>query len=116
MYGMSDVAGLMVLEKQRSSFLGGGMTQSKEYSDKMAEEMDNFIKTTLSERYAAVKSRLEEYRGAIEKIVELLYAKENITGDQVRQIIEEFEIENNIETKLEPRKEIPMSSKITIDE
>ncbi len=116
MYGMSDVAGLMVLEKQRSSFLGGGMTQAKEYSDKMAEEMDNFIKTTLSERYAAVKTRLEEYSDAIEKIVELLYAKENITGDQVREIIEAFEIENNIETKLEPRKEIPVSSKITIDE
>ncbi|MBD3799154.1 ATP-dependent zinc metalloprotease FtsH [Sulfuricurvum sp.] len=116
MYGMSDVAGLMVLEKQRSSFLGGGMTQAKEYSDKMAEEMDNFIKSTLSERYLAVKNRLEEYRDAIEKIVELLYAKENITGEQVREIIEAFEIENNIETKLEPRKEIPSTPKITIDE
>lgn len=105
MYGMSDVAGLMVLEKQRSSFLGGGMTQSREYSDKMAEEMDAFIKNSLTERYNVVKARLEEYRGAIEKIVELLYEKENITGDQVREIIEAFEIENGIETKLEPRKE-----------
>lgn len=116
MYGMSDVAGLMVLEKQRSSFLGGGMTQAKEYSEKMAEEMDNFIKSTLAERYIAVKTRLEEYRDAIEKIVELLYAKENISGDQVREIIEVFEIENNIETKLEPRKETSSSKKIVIDE
>ncbi len=116
MYGMSDVAGLMVLERQRSSFLGGGMTQAKEYSEKMAEEMDHFIKSTLTERYNIVKNRLEEYRGAIEKIVELLYAKENITGDQVREIIEAFEIENNIETKLEPKKEIPQSSKVVIDE
>jgi cell division protease FtsH len=116
MYGMSDVAGLMVLEKQRSSFLGGGMTQAKEYSEKMAEEMDNFIKSTLAERYLAVKSRLEEYRDAIEKIVELLYAKENISGDQVREIIEAFEVEHNIETKLEARKETPSSKKIVIDE
>ncbi|OHD82448.1 MAG: cell division protein FtsH [Sulfuricurvum sp. RIFCSPHIGHO2_02_FULL_43_9] len=116
MYGMSDVAGLMVLERQRSTFLGGGMTQAKEYSDKMAEEMDNFIKTTLAERYIAVKNRLEEYHDAIEKIVELLYAKENISGDQVRAIIETFEIEHNVETKLEPRKEIPSSKKIVIDE
>lgn len=116
MYGMSDVAGLMVLERQRSTFLGGGMTQAKEYSDKMAEEMDNFIKTTLAERYIAVKNRLEEYRDAIEKIVELLYAKENITGDQVRAIIEAYETEHNIETKLEPRKETPSSKKIVIDE
>jgi len=116
MYGMSDVAGLMVLERQRSTFLGGGMTQAKEYSDKMAEKMDEFIKTTLAERYLLVKERLEEYREAIEKIVELLYAKENISGDQVREIIEAYEHENNIETKVEPRKETPSSKKIVIDE
>lgn len=104
MYGMSDVAGLMVLEKQRSTFLGGGMTQAKEYSEKMAEEMDQFIKNTLQERYIEVKIRLEEYRDAIEKMVELLYAKENISGDQVRDIIEKYELENNIETKLSPKK------------
>lgn len=116
MYGMSDVAGLMVLEKQRSTFLGGGMTQGREYSDKMAEDMDTFIKQSLEERYVEVKKRLEEYRDAIEKIVELLYAKENISGDQVREIIEAYEVEHNIETKLEPRKETPSSKKIVIDE
>lgn len=116
MYGMSDVAGLMVLEKQRSTFLGGGMTQAREYSDKMAEDMDAFIKQSLQERYAEVKKRLEEYRDAVEKIVELLYAKENISGDQVREIIEAYEVENNLETKLEPRHEIPSSKKIVIDE
>lgn len=104
MYGMSDVAGLMVLERQRSTFLGGGMAQAKEYSERMAEEMDQFIKNSLNDRYAAVKVRLEEYRDAIEKIVELLYAKENISGDQVREIIEAYETEHGMETKLEPRK------------
>lgn len=104
MYGMSDVAGLMVLERQRSSFLGGGMGQAKEYSERMSEEMDQFIKNSLNERYAAVKTRLEEYRDAIEKIVELLYSKENITGEQVREIIAAYESEKGIETKLEARK------------
>lgn len=116
MYGMSDVAGLMVLEKQRNTFLGGGMSQGREYSDKMAEDMDTFIKRSLQEHYMEVKGRLEEYRDAIERIVELLYSKENISGDQVREIIEAFEIEKNIETKLEPRKETPSSKKIVIDE
>ena len=103
-YGMSDVAGLMVLEKQRSSFLGGGMAQPREYSEKMAEDMDTFIKVSLNEHYISVKARLEEYRDAIEKMVELLYEHENITGDQVREIIQKFETDNEIETKLEPRK------------
>ncbi len=100
-YGMSDIAGLMVLEKQRQSFLGGGMGQAREYSEKMAEDMDQYIKVTLEERYNAVVSRLEEYRGAIEKMVEELYKTENITGDVVRDIIISFEKENGIESKVE---------------
>ena len=103
-YGMSDVAGLMVLEKQRNSFLGGGIQSTREYSEKMAEEMDAFIKNSLDEHYQTVKARLEEYRDAIEDMVALLFEKENISGKQVRDIIEAFEKANGIETKLEPLK------------
>ena len=99
-YGMSDVAGLMVLEKSRQSFLGGGQQATREYSDKMAQDMDEFIKSSLQERYEAVLARLEEYRGAIEGMVALLYEKENIEGDEVRDIIINFEKENNIESKV----------------
>jgi cell division protease FtsH len=101
-YGMSDVAGLMVLEKQRSTFLGGGIQQAREYSEQMAQDMDAYIKLTLAEHYVKVKARLEEYRDAIENMVTLLYEKENITGSQVREIIEAFEKENGLESKLQP--------------
>ena len=99
-YGMSDIAGLMVLEKSRQSFLGGAQQASREYSEKMAEEMDTFIKTSLQEHYEEVVLRLEEYRGAIENMVALLYKKENITGDEVQEIIIDFEKENNIKSKV----------------
>ncbi|MBN2815858.1 MAG: ATP-dependent zinc metalloprotease FtsH [Campylobacterales bacterium] len=99
-YGMSDIAGLMVLEKSRHSFLGGGQQATREYSDKMAQDMDDFIKVTLQEHYESVVARLEEYKDAIEGMVELLYKKENITGDEVRELIIAFEKENNIESKV----------------
>ena len=99
-YGMSDVAGLMVLEKSRQSFLGAGGQAAKEYSEKMAEDIDTFIKTSLNDRYDAVLDRLEEYRDAIEDMVKLLYKKENITGEEVREIIVNFEKENNLESKV----------------
>lgn len=100
-YGMSDIAGLMVLEKSRQSFLGvAGQAPAREYSEKMAEEMDEYIKKTLDEHYQAVLNRLEEYRGAIENMVALLYKKENITGDEVREIIVNFEKENGIKSKV----------------
>lgn len=100
-YGMSEIAGLMVLEKSRQSFLsGGGQQATREYSERMAEEMDEYIKKSLDEHYQAVLNRLEEYRGAIEEMVALLYKKENITGDEVRKIIVNFEKENGIESKV----------------
>ena len=99
-YGMSDVAGLMVLEKSRQSFLGGGQQATREYSEKMAENMDEFIKTSLKDRYEAVIARLEEYKDAVEDMVALLYKKENITGEEVRDIIIDFEKENDIESKV----------------
>jgi cell division protease FtsH len=99
-YGMSDVAGLMVLEKSRQSFIGGPQQATREYSDKMAENMDDFIKSSLLERYNAVLARLEEYKDAIEGMVKLLYKKENITGEEVREIIINFEKENGIESKV----------------
>ncbi len=99
-YGMSDVAGLMVLEKSRHSFLGGYGQSSREYSNKMAEDMDEFIKSSLQERYKAVLERLEQYRDAVEEMVKLLYKKENINGEEVRDIIINFEKENNLVSKV----------------
>jgi len=104
-YGMSDVAGLMVLEKSRQSFIGGTQQSTREYSDKMAEASDDFIKSSLSEHYEIVVARLEEYKGAIENMVALLYKKENITGDEVREIIIDFEKKNDIESKVEETQE-----------
>jgi len=98
-YGMSDIAGLMVLEKQQSSFLNGG-TVSKGYSEKMAEDVDTHIKDLLNERYEIVKKRLEDYNGAIESIVKALYETENIEGKQVVEIIKAYEIENNMPSLL----------------
>jgi cell division protease FtsH len=100
-YGMSDVAGLMVLEKSRQSFLGAGQQSAREYGDKMAEGMDEFIKTSLAKHYDEVLVRLQEYKGAIEDMVALLYKKENITGEEVRDIIINFEEANGIDSKVE---------------
>ena len=98
-YGMSDVAGLMVLRKQQNQFLGGGLS-GPEYSDKMAQDQDNYIKVMLDERYKHVKNRLKEYSDAIEDMVEKLFEKETIEGSEVTKIIQEFEKEHGIESKI----------------
>ncbi|MBT0611768.1 ATP-dependent zinc metalloprotease FtsH [Campylobacter hyointestinalis] len=99
MYGMTDVAGLMVLEKQRNVFLNGGQTL-KDYSDDMAHKLDEYVKGFLEERFKEVVATLELYKGAIEKMVEALYEEETIEGSKVREIIKDYELENNIPTRL----------------
>ena len=98
-YGMTDVAGLMVLSRSQNSFLGGGAV-STDYSEKMAEEMDAYIKRTLNERYAYVKETLTAYKGAIEGMTKELLDAEVIEGTTVRKIIENFEQEHGMESRL----------------
>ncbi|NDJ27764.1 ATP-dependent zinc metalloprotease FtsH [Campylobacter sp. MIT 19-121] len=100
MYGMSEIAGLMVLEKQRNVFLNGGQT-IKDYSDKMAESLDDYVKKTLDERYKGVLETLSAYKGAIETMVSALYEEETIEGAKVREIIKNYELENDMPTRLQ---------------
>ncbi|RXJ99742.1 cell division protein FtsH [Arcobacter sp. CECT 8989] len=86
-YGMSDVAGLMVLEKRQNQFLGG-QTQ-KDFSDEMAKNLDDHVKTVLNERYEAVLQELRDHKEAIEQMTAELLDIEVISGERVREIIKE---------------------------
>lgn len=90
-YGMTDVAGLMVLEKQTNRFLGSGFGQTREYSEKTQEEIDSFVKEFLQQRYQHVKNILKKYSEVIEQMVKELYEKEVIEGSRVRELIAEFD-------------------------
>jgi len=98
-YGMSEVAGLMVLKRSENSFLGGGGVVT-DYSEKMAESIDNEIKKTLNERYAFVKKTLNDYHKAIENMAAVLLDVEVIEGTKVRQIIEDYETQNGLKSRL----------------
>ncbi len=97
-YGMSDVAGLMVMEKQTNKFLGGGFSQSKDYSEKLAQDLDEFVIKFLNERYTRVKNDLQKYKDAILDIVKKLQEVEVITGETVSKILLDFEKANGIES------------------
>lgn len=104
-YGMSEVAGLMVLAKQRNTFLGAG--SSAEYSEKMAENLDEYIKNMLNDRYEIVLKRLKEYSECIERIVVSLQKNETIDGEELREVIYAFEDEYSIKSE---RKRKPIES------
>ncbi len=84
-YGMSDIAGLMVLERRTNQFIGG-QTQ-KDFSDSMAKDLDNHIKNLLNERYDVVLQTLRDNSEAIEEMTEELLEIEVLSGQRVREII-----------------------------
>jgi cell division protease FtsH len=99
-YGMTDVAGLMVLETHAGgAFLSGGQV-IKDYSEKMAEAIDEAIKSFLDEHYQYVKDTLQLYHGAIEEMARVLLDVEVIEGSKVREIIEEYEKSKGMESRL----------------
>jgi cell division protease FtsH len=105
-YGMSDVAGLMVLEKNAGgAFLNGGQT-IKDYSEKTAEAIDEAVKALLAERYEHTKATLRDYAEAIEKMANVLLESEVIEGDKVREIIAAYEEEKGIPSRLAHGKKI----------
>ena len=89
-YGMSDVSGLMVLEKMTNRFLGA-FPGEKDYSEKTQEAVDEFIKEFLQKRYMIVKEKLKKYTPVIKRMVKELYEKEVIEGKFVRELIEAYE-------------------------
>lgn len=99
-YGMTDIVGLMVLEKPRNTFLNGGLSSAREFSDKTAEDVDSYIKGFLKERFDSVRNALQDYKGAIETMVKDLYDKETIDGERVREIIADYEKEQGIPSRL----------------
>lgn len=104
-YGMTEVSGLMVLEKPRNSFLNGGSRGNAEYSEKTSEKLDAFVQNTLQERFESVKQTLRDYRDAIETMVAELLNKEVIDGERVREIIREFEEKNSLPSRIVPVEE-----------
>jgi cell division protease FtsH len=99
-YGMSDVAGLMVLETSAGgAFLGGGQT-IKDYSEKTAEAIDKAVRNLLDERYEHTKATLREYAPAIEEMADVLLNVEVIEGEKVREIIAAYETAEGMESRL----------------
>ena len=99
-YGMSDVAGLMVLEtNQGGAFLNGGHVV-KDYSEKTAEAIDETVKNFLGERYEHVLDTLREYSEAIEDMAGVLLDSEVIEGEKVREIIDNFEKRHSMKSRL----------------
>ncbi len=86
-YGMSEL-GLMSYERPHNPFLKGDLWQSteKEYSEKVAAEIDEEVKRILDESHRRTTTILQERRALLEELAGLLLDREVVDRDEFHRL------------------------------
>ena len=81
-YGMSDKLGPRTFGKREELvFLGKEISEQRDYSDKVAEEIDAEIRAIIERAYNVAKDILTKNKDKLIQIAQLLIAKESIEGE-----------------------------------
>jgi cell division protease FtsH len=87
-WGMSERIGPVHFgSRHEEVFLGRDFLQMKEYSEQIAWEIDQEVKTLVTKAYERAKEILTSYRSVLEKIAKLLLERETISGEEIDQIL-----------------------------
>jgi cell division protease FtsH len=87
-WGMSDKLGMVQYgENNEYVFLGREMIRSKDYSERIAQEIDGEVKRIIDEGYARAKNIIDTNREKLEMIAQKLLEYETLDGEQVREIV-----------------------------
>ena len=89
-YGMSGRMGLMAYERPRNPFLTGDnwTPTEKEYSEKIAAEIDEEVKSILDETHEKTRKILEEKRETLDSIARLLMEKEVVDREEFKKLLQ----------------------------
>jgi cell division protease FtsH len=89
-YGMSDKLGPRTFGKREELvFLGREIHEQRNYSEKIAEEIDNEVKSLIQRAYDTAKKILSENKERLKLIAERLIAKETIEEDEFEALFKE---------------------------
>jgi cell division protease FtsH len=87
-WGMSDKLGMVQYgDNNEFVFLGREMVRSKDYSERIAQEIDGEVKKIIDEAYARAKNIIDTYRDKLEMIAQKLLEYETLDGPQVEEIV-----------------------------
>lgn len=87
-WGMSDKLGMIQYgENNEYVFLGREMTRGKDYSEKIAQDIDAEIKKIIDEQYQRSKNLIETHRNRLELLAHTLLEHETLDGSQVAEIV-----------------------------
>lgn len=91
-YGMSQVLGPIAYNSEsEEDFVGRDVFQSKNYSEKIAAEIDAEVKKIISDSYEKTEKILKENTDKLHKVAKTLFLKEKMGAEEFKQIMEEKE-------------------------
>lgn len=82
-YGMSDVIGPISYDEGGEVFIGRDFGHSKNYSEKVAADIDNEVKNILIGQFKATEELLKAHMPVLEAVTSKLLEKETINGDEL---------------------------------
>ena len=87
-WGMSDVIGPLTFgKKEEHIFLGKEMSQSRNFSEKVANEIDDEIKKVVTDNYIRAKGLLSDNMDMLHDLAKALLEKEVLDGEEIDDII-----------------------------
>ena len=88
-YGMSEKLGPITFgSTQEEVFLGKEMNTQRNYSEKIASQIDDEVKDIISRAYSFAERILKENVDKLHKIAEMLLEKEKVTAEEFNTVME----------------------------
>ncbi len=88
-YGFSERMGPVVYGSEPGeTFLGRDFTQGRGYSETIAAEIDSEIRDIVDEAFETARRTLSEHRDQLETVARELMAREKLSGEEFKQIME----------------------------
>jgi cell division protease FtsH len=97
-WGMSEKLGPLTFgKKDEQIFLGREIAKHKDYSDKIAEEIDEEVKNFVVKAYEAAKNLLLEQYDLLDTFAAALLEKETLDAHEIDQLIQDFKGQKVVE-------------------
>ena len=87
-YGMSKQIGTISYHSDDEVFIGGSYGKTKSYSESVAGQIDDEVKTVIDAAYSKALELLTENRDKLDAVAEFLLKHENMTGEQFKTLME----------------------------
>jgi cell division protease FtsH len=93
-WGMSERLGPRTFgNKQELVFLGREIGEQRNYSEKVAEEIDEEVRRLVDHAYQTARNVLIENRERLDNLVKILLDKETIEGDDLKRVLDGLDID-----------------------